>query len=53
MAMALARSSVGQVSATSVAPVFHSPPMPRPSRKRNAANMAIEVESPEAKEQIE
>ena len=34
MEIALARSSVGQVSATSVAPVFHSPPMPSPRMKR-------------------
>ena len=30
-----ARRCAGQVSATSVAPVFHSPPMPRPRRKRD------------------
>src|SRR5438105_980965 len=52
MARALARSSVGQVSATSVAPVFHSPPMPRPSRQRNTASMAIQEESPEEQAQM-
>src|SRR6266851_2395060 len=51
--IALARNSVGQVSATSVAPVFHSPPIPRPRMKRATASMRTLVASPEANEQTE
>ena len=51
--IALARSSVGHVSATSVAPVFHSPPMPNPSRNRATANIAMLFASPDANEQSE
>ncbi len=53
IASAFARNSVGHVSATSVAPVFHSPPMPSPRMKRNTASIAIEVESPDANEHTE
>src|SRR5262249_34747864 len=52
-AMARARRFAGQVSATRVAPVFHSPPIPRPSTKRKKIRMANEVESPEPREQTE
>src|SRR5207253_11427186 len=45
--------SVGHVSATSVAPVFHSPPMPSPSRNRATANIAMLFASPDANEQSE
>src|SRR5229473_6087723 len=51
--IALARNSVGQLSATSVAPVFHSPPIPNPRTNRATANMAILVARPDAKEQTE
>src|SRR5229473_4207729 len=51
--IALARNSVGQLSATSVAPVFHSPPIPSPSTKRAAASIAMLVESPDANEHTE
>jgi len=53
MEIALARSSSGQVSATSVAPVFHSPPMPSPRRNRKTASIRAEVARPEANEQTE
>src|SRR6267378_5161388 len=53
IAMAFDRRWVGQVSATRVAPVFHSPPMPRPSTKRNAPSIGIVVDSPEPSEQTE
>src|SRR2546430_2044870 len=51
--IALARNSVGQLSATRVAPVFHSPPMPSPSTNRATASMPILVDSPEANEHAE
>src|SRR5437868_8394862 len=51
--IAFARNSSGQVSATRVAPVFHSPPIPSPRMKRNTASINTVVESPEANEQIE
>src|SRR5271163_323883 len=51
--IALARNSAGQLSATSVAPVFHSPPIPRPKTKRATASIAILVASPDANEHTE
>ena len=51
--MAFARSSVGQVSATRVAPVSHSPPIPNPNTKRKLASMTIELERPQANEHTE
>jgi hypothetical protein len=51
--MAFARNSVGQLSATSVAPVFHSPPMPNPSTNRATASIAMLVARPEANEHTE
>ena len=53
MAIAFARRCVGHVSATSVAPVFHSPPIPSPSTKRKKISTQMEVESPEPSEQSE
>src|SRR5215510_371110 len=51
--MAFARKCVGQVSATRVAPVFHSPPIPNPRTKRKNTSMTIEVDSPEPSEHRE
>src|SRR5215470_10725514 len=51
--MAFARKCVGQVSATRVAPVFHSPPIPSPRTKRKKIKTMREVESPEPREHIE
>src|SRR5712671_7072576 len=51
--IALARNSVGQLSATRVAPVFHSPPIPRPSTNLAAASIAMLVAKPEANEHTE
>ena len=39
MPIALPRCSAGHVSATSAAPVAHSPPMPRPSTRRATAEL--------------
>src|SRR5262249_54556174 len=52
-ARARARKCVGHVSATSVAPVFHSPPMPSPSTKRKKISTPRDVESPEPSEHRE
>src|SRR5262249_24199062 len=52
-AIARARRFVGQVSATSVAPVFHSPPIPSPRIKRKKIKTAKVVERPDPREQTE
>src|ERR1035437_1969193 len=51
--IAFARNSVGQLSATSVAPVFHSPPMPNPSTNLATASIAMLFARPEANEHTE
>src|SRR5215469_11270394 len=53
MPSARPRQTPGHVSATSVAPEFHSPPIPKPSRKRNTASIVMLVEKPQAKVNIE
>ena len=42
---ALPRCAAGHVSATSAAPVAHSPPMPRPSTRRQSASCSADCES--------